>query len=67
MGQSSSSIPKGNIMLERLLNTLCAIVGAIMFYVSLKHAAGYVGIVWIVGLVVGSQLIVMAIRSAVKS
>ena len=53
-------------MLERLLNTICAIIGAVILFVSLEHAYEYVGIIWIVGLIAGSQLIVMAIRSAVK-
>ena len=53
-------------MLERLLPIICAIVGAVMFYVSLQNAVGYIGYIWIVGLILGSQLIVMAIRWAVR-
>ena len=53
-------------MLERLLPIICALLGAMMLYVSLENTIGYVGHLWIVGLIAGSQLVVMAIRSAVR-
>jgi len=53
-------------MLERILTIFCALIGAVMFYVSLDNTIGYVGHIWIVGLILGSQLIVMAIRWAVR-
>jgi len=53
-------------MLERLIPIICAIAGAIMLYISLDNTIGYVGHLWIVGLIAGSQLVVMAIRWAVR-
>ena len=54
-------------MLERLIPIICAVAGALMLYISLGNTIGHVGHLWLIGLVVGSQLIFMAIRSTVKS
>lgn len=53
-------------MLERLLPIICAMVGAVVLFISLDNTIGYVGHLWIVGLIAGSQLVVMAIRWAVR-
>ena len=54
-------------MLERILSIIFAFCGALMLYISLDNTVDHVGWVWLAGLIVGSQLVMMAVRWAVKS
>ncbi len=65
---SSRSCRKENIVIiyNKILPVLVAMLGALLTYVALENSVGYVGWLWIIGLVVGPQLIVMSIRGSMK-
>lgn len=53
-------------MLERILPIITAILGTALTIYSLDHTFHYVGWIYLLGLVVGTQCVAMSIRSVFK-
>ena len=53
-------------MIERILSIVFAIMGVTMIYISLENIIGYVGYVWLIGLILGVQLLVESFRSVMR-
>ena len=51
---------------NKVMEVFMAIIGTVMLIFALDHIVGYVGIIHLAALMVGQQLVTMAIRSAVK-
>ena len=53
-------------MLERILPIVTAILGTVLTIYSLDHTFHYVGWIYLLGLVIGTQCVAMSIRSVFK-
>jgi len=51
---------------NKVMEVFMAIIGTVMLIFALDNIVGYVGIIHLAALMVGQQLVTMAIRSAVK-
>ena len=52
--------------MERFLVIFCAIVGTVLTVLSLQHLMQYVGWLYLVCLVVGTQAVMMSVRGVIN-